>query len=132
MIFWASVHPELNEGGVMIDPAKTAISGLKAFGQKTAVVANNIANMNTDGFKKSRAVLEEGQPSGVKVTISQIDTPGSIVSAGDGSGETRETSNVALEEEVVNLITSHHGYSANLQTIKTWDEMTEMVIDLLA
>ncbi len=116
----------------MIGPAKAAISGLKAFGQKTEVTANNVANMNTDGFKKSRAVLEEGQPSGVKVTISQIETPGTIVSADDGSGETRETSNVALEEEVVNLITAHHGYNANLQTIMTWDEMTKTVIDLLA
>jgi flagellar basal-body rod protein FlgC len=116
----------------MINATNSALSGIKAFGTKIGVTANNVANVNTDGFKKSRAVLEEGHPSGVTVSIEEIDTPGAILPAQDGSGETRETSNVALEEEVVNLITTRTAFSANIETLKTWDEMTESLIDLFA
>lgn len=116
----------------MINAADSALSGIKAFGTKIGVTANNIANMNTDGFKKSRAVLEEGHPSGVTASIEEIDTPGAILPAQDGSGETRETSNVDLEEEVGNLITARTALSANTKTLKTWDEMTESLLDLFA
>lgn len=116
----------------MINPTNSALSALRAFGQKQGVTSHNVANMNTDGFKKSRAVLEEGDPSGVTVSVSQIDTPGALLPADDGTGEMRETSNVALEEEVCSLITTRHGFAANVQTLKTWDEMTEELIDLFA
>ncbi len=116
----------------MINATDSALSGIKACGTKIGVTANNIANMNTDGFKKSRAVLEEGHPSGVTVSIEEIDTPGAILPAQDGSGETREMSNVDLEEEVGNLITTRTALSANIKTLKTWDEMTESLIDLFA
>lgn len=116
----------------MINPADSALSGIKALGTKIGVTANNMANMNTDGFKKSRAVLEQGHPSGVTVSIEEIDTPGAILPAQDGSGATRETSNVDLEEEMVNLITTPTAFSANIKTLKTWDEMTERLIDLFA
>ena len=39
-----------------------------------AVADNDIVNTNTYGFKKSRAVLEEGQNGAVKVSIQEIDT----------------------------------------------------------
>ena len=116
----------------MIHATGSALSGIKACGTKIGVTANNVANLNTDGFKKSRAVLKEGHPSGVTVSIKKIDTPGAILPAQDGSGETRETSNVDLAEEVGNLITTRTAFSANIKTLKTWDEMTESLIDLFA
>jgi flagellar hook protein FlgE len=116
----------------MISAADSALSGIKTCGTKIGVTANNIANMNTDGFKKSRAVLEEGHPSGVTALIEAIDTPGVILPAQDGSGETRETSNVDLEEEVGDLITTRTALSANINTLKAWEEMTESLIDLFA
>jgi flagellar hook protein FlgE len=39
---------------------------------------------------------------------------------------------VDLEEEVGNLITTRTALSANTKTLKTWDEMTESLIDLFA
>jgi len=123
---------EMTEGGkhIMISPMNPSIAGIKALSTKLAVTANNIANIETDGFKKSRAVLEEAAPDGVTVTTERVDTPGSLLPTDDGSGRTRETSNVALEEEMINLITTHRAYEANLQPVKTWDEMMESVLDL--
>jgi flagellar hook protein FlgE len=122
----------MTEGGkdIMISPMNSSIAGIKALSTKLAVTANNVANIETEGFKKSRAVLEEAAPDGVTVTIERVGTPGSLLPADNASGQTRETSNVALEEEMINLITTHHAYEANLKPIKTWDEMMESVLDL--
>jgi len=37
----------------MISAIHTALSGLPAFAKQFDVSANNVANINTDGFKKS-------------------------------------------------------------------------------
>lgn len=116
----------------MIDPPRAALSGVKAFERKTAVVAHNVANVSTDEFKKSRTVFEEVDPSGVKVTIDRVDTPGAILDAGDGGGESRETSNVELGAEMGSLMIARRGYGANLTVLRAWDEMTEAMIDLFA
>jgi flagellar basal-body rod protein FlgC len=109
-----------------------ALSALGAYEKKLNVTANNIANVNTDGFKKSRAVLQEGDPSGVVVSISRVNTPGSPILPPDGTGETRESSNVDLAEEIVDLHTTKYGFQANLKTLKTEDEMLGSLFDILA
>jgi flagellar hook protein FlgE len=109
----------------------TALSALDAYGKKLDVTANNIANLNTDGFKKSRAILEEADSSGVVVSISKVNTPGAPVPSEDGTGKLRESSNVDLAEEIVNLQTTKHGYQANLKTLKAEDEMLGSLFDIL-
>lgn len=109
----------------MIHPIGAALSGLKAFAQKTAVTAHNVANWNTEGFEKRRALLEEASPSGVRAKIHRVDA------AAFRNGENQETSHVDLGGEMGSLITARHGYGANLKTVQTWEEMTEAVIDLL-
>jgi flagellar basal body rod protein FlgG len=115
----------------MINPIFSALSALAALGEKLGVTGNNVANMNTEGFKKSRAILEEAVPSGVTVSINRIDTPGSpLPSEGDGEG-VRESSNVAVEQEMVDLITTKDAYTANLKTIKTEEEILGTLFDVL-
>ena len=109
-----------------------ALSALGAYEKKLNVTADNIANVNTDGFKKSRAVLQEGNPSGVVVSISRVNTPGSPILPPDGTGEIRESSNVDLAEEIVDLHTTKYGFQANLKTLKTEDEMLGSLFDILA
>ena len=115
----------------MIDSISTALSGLKAFEKKTDVISNNIANAATDNFKKSRTVLEETSPNGVKVSIRQIDTPGmpkEIVN--EGEIEMTETSNVDLIEELTELIPATVGYQSNLKTLQTQEEMLGALLDV--
>jgi len=109
----------------------SALSALDAYGQKLDVTANNIANLNTDGFKKSRAVLQEADSSGVIVSLSKVNTPGAPVLSENGTGEVRESSNVDLAEEIVNLQTAKHGFEANLKTLKTEEEMLGSLFDIL-
>jgi len=116
----------------MTQAMNAALSALGAFGTKLNVTANNIANVNTDGFKKSRAILQNTEPSGVAVSVNRVDTPGWPLPSEDGSTEPRESSNVELEEEIINLITTKHTYEANLKTIKTEDQMLGAIFDILA
>jgi flagellar basal body rod protein FlgG len=112
----------------IMDIARTA---LDAFGKKVDVTANNLANVNTEGFKKSRATLQEGEPSGVIVSISKVDAPGPLIPADNGSEEMLESSNVDIAGEVVDLTITQHAYQANLKTLETEDEMLGSLFDSL-
>ena len=106
-----------------------ALSALGAFGKKLDVTAHNLANVNTNGFKKSRVSLQEANPSGVLVSITKDYTPGSPIPAENGSGEMAESSNVALDEEIINLKLTKHAYNANLKSIEAEDEMVGTLLD---
>lgn len=115
----------------MGDAIYPALSAFRALGKKLEVTANNVANVNTEGFKKSRGLPEEASPLGVTVSISRIDTPGFPLPSEDGTGETRESSNVAIEEEKVNLATLQHGYAANLETVRVVGAALGTLLDIL-
>ena len=116
----------------MVSTISSSLSALSAFGKKLAVTANNIANVNTDGFKKSRAILQEGPYGGVEVTINRIDTPGyPIMEERSGQVTERETSNVDLTEEIPQMMLVKRAYQANTKPIKAHDEMLGSLIDIL-
>jgi len=116
----------------MVFSVDSSISALRAHGDKMAVTANNIANVNTDEFKKSRATLNEGSNGDVEVDIERIDSPGHPVSE-EINGQTveKELSNVDLAEEIPQTIPTQRGYEANLTTIKTRDEMLGTILDIM-
>jgi flagellar hook protein FlgE len=121
----------------MSDTFNSALSALGAFFRKMDVTANNIANINTNNFKKSRAEMEDVYPSGVKVSISRVDTPGDQLPSDDAlppheQSQNQESSNVNLAEELVDLITTEHAVSANIMTMRTKDEMEKKLIDIMA
>ncbi len=114
----------------MSNAANIALSALNAFDKKNDVIANNIANVNTDGFKKSRATMEETAPTGVKVSVERVNTPGDRVSIEGVKNGERETSNVDLEEEIIGLSVNQLNYEANLKTVKTNEEMQGTLFDI--
>ena len=115
----------------MVDALYSTQSALRALGKKLEVTANNVANMDTEGFKRSRAFLQESSPSGVMVSINRIDSPGSPLPTEQGGNEKRESSNVDVGEEIINLITTKHAYTANLKTIKAEEETLGTLLDVL-
>jgi flagellar basal body rod protein FlgG len=111
-----------------IDPA---LSALRALGKKVEVTANNVANVDTVGFKKKRAIFQEASPSGVTVSIEQVNTPGGPLPPDEGKADIRESSNVAVEEEMVDLIATGHAYTANVKLLKAEDEILGTLFDML-
>jgi flagellar basal body rod protein FlgG len=119
-------------GDVMSNAMNIALMGLGAFGKKLDVTANNVANVNTNGFKKSRADMAEAYPEGVKVTLSRLNDPGTPLPVENGSEVMEESSNVSLEEEMVSLITTRYMYEANLKVVKTQDDLLGELLDVKA
>ncbi len=112
----------------MSTAADIAITALRAFDLKNQVIANNIANVNTDGFKKSRADMTQLTLPGVTVSVQQVNTPGDTVTIG---GVEREASNVDVAEELISLMVNTQNYEANIRTLKTTQEMQGTLFDIL-
>lgn len=116
----------------MVAPIHSNISALAAFSKKMQVSANNVANVYSDDFKKSRAVITEGQNNHVDVNIEKIETPGPLVEDPmSETGELKELSNTDLAEEFMTQIVTKHGYEANAKTIQVYDEMVGNIIDMM-
>lgn len=116
----------------MISAFGSGVSAISAFSVKMNVSANNVANVNTDRFKKSRTTIKEGASSGVEPDIDQIDTPGQTKQISD-NGVIREveTSNVDLAEEFSASITTETAYKANLKSIQAFDETLGSLLDTI-
>ena len=115
----------------MSNTADIALTALRAFERKNDVIANNIANVNTDGFKKSRANMAEAVPVGVTVAVERVDTPGDTVTIEGVKNGERETSNVNAEEEIIALSVNKFNYEANLKTVEATTQMQGTLFDIL-
>ena len=105
------------------------MSALHALSNKQSITANNIANSETQGFKKSITILEEGLNGSVSATNQPVNTPGTMIHQPDGSLE--EMSNVDLIQESTNMITTKHAYEANLKALNISTSMDDTVLDLI-
>jgi len=105
------------------------ISALNAIGKKQAASANNIANSESEGFKKSRVVLKEGEKGTVTAKTQVVNTPGTMINQPDGS--LTEASNVDLANEITSMIPTKHAYQANLKALQTSAEMEKSSLDLI-
>ncbi len=113
----------------MISPISLSASGIKAAFESIDVSANNVANVNTDGFKKDTASFSEGNSGGVVVNIRKSNTPGPAYLK---DGKIAVASNTDLVQETAAEISSKAMLSANIAVMKTADEMENTVIDILA
>ncbi|MBF0170413.1 MAG: flagellar hook-basal body complex protein [Nitrospinae bacterium] len=69
----------------MIQGIRSALSGLQAFSRKASVNANNLANVNSPGFKAGTAGTQETAPGGTRVaSVGSNQSQGAIVSTGSG------------------------------------------------
>jgi flagellar hook protein FlgE len=110
-----------------------SIAALQAHTRKLDVTANNVANVNTNGFKRDRALLQEGRSGGVEVKIQKDETPAPPDPLASPDPEIpSELSNVDLTTEIPSMIPTEIGYKANLTMIKTRDEMLGRLLDTLA
>jgi len=110
----------------------TSLSALMAYGKKIGVHANNIANMHSEGFKRSRALLKEGADQTVTVEIDRIDSPDYPSSETSKSQiSNNKSNNVDVATELMGTMTSQRGYKVNSTFIKTQEEMTGTILDML-
>ena len=115
----------------MISAVNSTISALQANKTRLGVTADNIANVNTDEFKKSRAILKEGSNGDVQANIERVNTPGHRYQELEGNQLIeKEGSNVNLEEEIPELMVTQRTYEANLKVLQTHDKMLGTLLDI--
>lgn len=117
----------------MISATTSALSGLQAFGTKVNSNANNVANVSSEGYKKTRVTLATQLPQGVKASVETVDSPGNKVYQETNNGtELVELSNVDLTEEIPESLMNSRFYQANLKTLQTAEEMSESLLNIKA
>ena len=119
---------------MVVNPLHSAMAGMAAHAVKAAVAAHNIANVNTDEFKSSRAVIESGT-GGPTVNVTQSTAPGPVIPEPvglPGNPAARQLSNVNLPDEMVQMVIARHGYMSNAKVILTQSETLGSIIDIIA
>ena len=116
----------------MISGIAAGLSALNAIQTRNQSTANNIANLNSDGYKKTRVTLNEGEVQGqVAVNIQRVETAGPLVFEPAAAGETLvEKSNVDLTEELPTMMIDRRAFQANIKTIQAQDEMLGSLLDI--
>ncbi len=113
-----------------IHPSLSALAGLR---RKMEATADNIANINTDGFKKERVSFQEEKHGGVRTVARRINTPGyPKETLQDGKVVEVESSNVDLAEELPEMTTTRYSYGANRKALQVADRMMGSLLDILS
>ncbi|WP_163340051.1 flagellar basal body rod C-terminal domain-containing protein [Desulfopila sp. IMCC35008] len=117
----------------MISAQHSALSALQAFSTRVHSNANNIANTNTESFKRTRVTLASTEPQGVKANVEKVNTPGAVVfEEGPEGTEQKELSNVEISTEFPEMNLNSALYKANLKTLQVADDMTGTLLELKA
>ena len=113
----------------LLGAMNTSLSGMQVETRRISVIAHNIANMNTNGFKAQRVVSMEGSPNGVSSTVTETgqDNPLTIM-----DNEIVELSNTDLATEIVNQRMAVAAFRTNISVIKTADEMLGATVNIRA
>ena len=98
---------------------KANINAINNISQMQEVAANNIANINSNGFKASSYVQ-----SGDRLNIS----PEARAAAQNSAGE--ELSTTEPEQDMVRMIANETSLAANVAAIQTQDEMNKALMEL--
>jgi len=104
----------------------TSLSALSALSTVQQVSANNIANVNTEGFRASSVTLESGPgDQGVRVSaIRESSAPAPFIGGVEGS-------NTDIATEMVDMITTGHAFSANTAVVRASEEMTGHLLNMI-
>ena len=103
-----------------IGSLNTALSGVQANSKAFAATAQNVANVNTDGYRPVEAVFQSQPEGGVDVRLheSQQQPP-------------EAQSGVDLVEEATNAIAYKLGYKANLISLYQSNKMSGALLDII-
>ena len=121
----------LDMEAVMFTGFAMALSGIQAGSRMLGASAHNIANAQTENFKRTQVTLEESSAGGVIVSLSQDNRPGPQLPTGDDPFTFRQGSNVELEEELIHTLEATNIIEANLASLRTQDKVLGSLLDII-
>ena len=121
----------LDMEAVMFTGFAMALSAIQAGSRMLGASAHNIANAQTENFKRTQVTLEESSAGGVIVSLSQDNRPGPQLPTGDDPFTFRQGSNVELEEELIHTLEATNIIEANLASLRTQDKVLGSLLDII-
>jgi flagellar basal body rod protein FlgG len=116
---------------MMIAGMASALSGIQAGGRILSVGAHNIANAQTESFKRTRALPEESSAGGgVRVTLQTDERPGPQFLSSHNSFSLREGSNVDLSEEIISNLQAVNLIEANMASMRIQGKVLGSLLDI--
>lgn len=117
----------------MVNTLDSSLNAIQSHFTKLQTSANNIANLNTDGYKGERTTIKEGPTGTTTTTTTRDKTPGPSRMELNREGDMVEIemSNVDLATEMVKSMESSQAIKANLKAAQTADELLGEIIDTL-
>src|SRR5258707_1053830 len=124
----------------MDNSLRTSASGMIAQQRMIDVIANNLANVNTTGFKRSRArflnpngLLSIGNNQYSATEASGDPITGAPQEEGFGGlmQGALESSNVEIVQEMTDMIAAQRAYEINAKAIRAGEDMMQMTNDLI-
>ena len=110
----------------MVGSMYAAISGLRAHQQKMNVIGNNIANVNTYGYKSQRATFRDSMYSSLRSSTAGTATTGGVNASQIGYGSTvntidmnMRTGTYAITDDSMNLMIDGDGFFITSPNINT-------------
>ena len=103
---------KVSKSKAMASITSIALSGMNAAQTQLNASAHNIANMNTDGFKRQQVTQTAQAQGGVSASV-----------------ETAEVAGSALLTDVVTQLQAKHAFIANLAVFKTHDKIAGALLD---
>jgi len=104
-----------------------AVSGLRAESLRVNVSANNIANVNTEGFKPQDVASQTLATQ--QVSNNSYSSGGVLATVSPTSIEDQGTD---LSFEFTKLIQAESSYRHNIETLKTADDMLKELVNIKA
>jgi flagellar basal body rod protein FlgG len=114
----------------MIAGIAAALSGMHAGGRMLGVGANNIANAQTEGFIRTRALSQELSPGGVTVILDKDEKPGPLLFSHEDHLMLRQGSNVDLGEEMIAHLQAVNLIEANIASTGIQDKVLGSLLDI--
>jgi flagellar basal body rod protein FlgG len=139
----------------MLGPTFSALNGLNNASRRLQNSANNLANVQTAGFKKGEVTSVQSNSGGTRVnSVAKLNTQGGLIPTnnpldlaiegneffqvtnpnqgpfGSVLSGFHEGSNVDIAEEMVDQILAKEAFKANINVIKADDEMIGSLLDI--
>jgi flagellar hook-associated protein FlgK len=99
----------------MMSVSAIALSGMNAAQTGLQVAAHNIANLNTEGFRRQQVVQTSVAPAGVSTTLTRSAEPGD-----------------SMITDMVGLLQSKNAFLANLAVFRHQDDAMGSLLDAVA
>lgn len=105
------------------------LSGLRVAETRLAATANNIANVNTPGYRPRTVGLSEQSGGGVAAEAPRVDNLPQPADTLELSDAAQLPSGVNVATEAVNTIADTAAYTANAAVIRVEDDLLGALLD---